>query len=343
MRDKDQTVTLEGTNRGAGLKFAVVVARFNEFVTERLEAGALEALAAGETPSPEMVAASGPAHLLNRRLATGLLAAIAVSLVTVFWLTGRSQMLNQLPLEYPPEVLAERAREIVRAAGYKERAADSAFGFESDSRYVRYFDDTLAGSQRDRRETWTSLLSRSPSPLTFWYIHSASPLVPLTSGLATLGRVERDQPLIQLATVLVELDPDGRLRRFVATRMDRDTASDSAASVDWSALFSTAGLDFSRFTPGVTSTSTSERRAMPSWVRSASLNDTAESAARSGSKSASESASTNSSAKWFRCERKALTKERSRPSMSREPSAASSPPRPSPRGDRRPRRPRRAG
>jgi len=208
-----------------------------------------EALAAGETPSPEIVAAAGPTHVLSPRLATGLLAAIAVSLVTVFWLTGRSQMLNQLPLEYPPEVLAERAREIVRAAGYKERAADSAFGFESDSRYVRYFDDTLAGSQRDRRETWTSLLSRSPSPLTFWYIHSASPLVPLTSGLATLGRVERDQPLIQRATVLVELDPDGRLRRFVATRMDRDTASDSAASVDWSALFSTAGLDFSRFTP----------------------------------------------------------------------------------------------
>jgi len=208
-----------------------------------------EALAAGETPSPEIVAAAGPTHVLSPRLATGLLAAIAVSLVTVFWLTGRSQMLNQLPLEYPPEVLAERAREIVRAAGYKERAADSAFGFESDSRYVRYFDDTLAGSQRDRRETWTSLLSRSPSPLTFWYIHSASPLVPLTSGLAILGRVERDQPLIQRATVLVELDPDGRLRRFVATRMDRDTASDSAASVDWSALFSTAGLDFSRFTP----------------------------------------------------------------------------------------------
>ena len=46
MRDKEQTVTLQGTNRGAGLKFAIVVARFNEFVTERLEAGALEALAA---------------------------------------------------------------------------------------------------------------------------------------------------------------------------------------------------------------------------------------------------------------------------------------------------------
>ena len=35
---------VEGNNKGAGLRFAVVVARFNDFVTDRLQAGALEAL-----------------------------------------------------------------------------------------------------------------------------------------------------------------------------------------------------------------------------------------------------------------------------------------------------------
>jgi 6,7-dimethyl-8-ribityllumazine synthase len=45
VRSKNHAMTLDGTNRGAGLRFAVVVARFNEFVTERLAAGALEALA----------------------------------------------------------------------------------------------------------------------------------------------------------------------------------------------------------------------------------------------------------------------------------------------------------
>jgi 6,7-dimethyl-8-ribityllumazine synthase len=39
-------VELEGTNKGAGLKFAIVVAKFNDFITERLQAGALEALKA---------------------------------------------------------------------------------------------------------------------------------------------------------------------------------------------------------------------------------------------------------------------------------------------------------
>jgi 6,7-dimethyl-8-ribityllumazine synthase len=37
---------LEGTSSATGLRFAVVVARFNDFVTERLLSGALEALAA---------------------------------------------------------------------------------------------------------------------------------------------------------------------------------------------------------------------------------------------------------------------------------------------------------
>jgi 6,7-dimethyl-8-ribityllumazine synthase len=37
-------IQVDGTNKGAGLKFAVVVARFNDFVTDRLQSGALEAL-----------------------------------------------------------------------------------------------------------------------------------------------------------------------------------------------------------------------------------------------------------------------------------------------------------
>jgi len=39
-------MTLEGTNDAKGLRFAVVVARFNDFVTDRLRDGAVEALTA---------------------------------------------------------------------------------------------------------------------------------------------------------------------------------------------------------------------------------------------------------------------------------------------------------
>jgi 6,7-dimethyl-8-ribityllumazine synthase len=37
-------IQVEGTTKGKGLQFALVVAKFNDFVTERLQAGAIEAL-----------------------------------------------------------------------------------------------------------------------------------------------------------------------------------------------------------------------------------------------------------------------------------------------------------
>ena len=38
--------TIEGTGRAAGFRFALVVSKYNDFVTDRLQAGALAALAA---------------------------------------------------------------------------------------------------------------------------------------------------------------------------------------------------------------------------------------------------------------------------------------------------------
>jgi 6,7-dimethyl-8-ribityllumazine synthase len=39
--------TIQGTGRAAGLRFALVVSKYNDFVTDRLQSGALAALAAG--------------------------------------------------------------------------------------------------------------------------------------------------------------------------------------------------------------------------------------------------------------------------------------------------------
>jgi len=45
---------LEGSNHGAGLRIAIVVAKFNDFVTSRLQTGALEALAAAGVNSGDI-------------------------------------------------------------------------------------------------------------------------------------------------------------------------------------------------------------------------------------------------------------------------------------------------
>jgi 6,7-dimethyl-8-ribityllumazine synthase len=52
--------TIEGRPSGRGLKFAVVVSRFNDFVTTRLESGALAALAAAGTRPPAITVVRVP-------------------------------------------------------------------------------------------------------------------------------------------------------------------------------------------------------------------------------------------------------------------------------------------
>ncbi|MGC1618976.1 MAG: protein kinase, partial [Candidatus Acidiferrum sp.] len=64
------------------------------------------ALAAGETPSPEMVAAAGVKEGMRPRVALGLLAIVALGLVASLLIAESTQLVNRVPLDSPPEVLA---------------------------------------------------------------------------------------------------------------------------------------------------------------------------------------------------------------------------------------------
>jgi 6,7-dimethyl-8-ribityllumazine synthase len=52
--------TIQGTGRAAGLRFAVVVSKYNDFVTDRLQAGALAALAAAGAASGDITVVRVP-------------------------------------------------------------------------------------------------------------------------------------------------------------------------------------------------------------------------------------------------------------------------------------------
>ena len=52
--------TIEGTGRAAGLRFAVVVSKYNDFVTDRLQTGALSALAAAGVASGDITVVRVP-------------------------------------------------------------------------------------------------------------------------------------------------------------------------------------------------------------------------------------------------------------------------------------------
>ena len=74
------------------------------------------ALAAGETPSPALVAASGGVGALQPVPAMLLFLAVILALVPVVLLSQKTQAVHYLPLERSPDVLADAAHQIVDAA-----------------------------------------------------------------------------------------------------------------------------------------------------------------------------------------------------------------------------------
>src|SRR5437867_3631051 len=91
------------------------------------------ALAAGETPSPELVAEAGEVGGLSPPVAWTCLAGFAAGVVLVVLLSGKVQFVRMVTLPKPPEVLAEKAREVIRVLGYTNQPLDSAFGFDFDT------------------------------------------------------------------------------------------------------------------------------------------------------------------------------------------------------------------
>jgi serine/threonine-protein kinase len=96
------------------------------------------ALAAGETPSPAMVAAAGETEGLNPKLAVACFAAALIALVLGSWLGSRLSGVERMPLEQSPEVLRQRAREIIAHLGYDAHPVDYAQDLNYDEEMVRY-------------------------------------------------------------------------------------------------------------------------------------------------------------------------------------------------------------
>ncbi len=198
------------------------------------------ALAAGETPSPEMVAASGATEGMRPRKALTLLALVFIGLVTYLFAADRYKLNNLTPLENPPEVLAARAKEIVRQLGFTTPPVDSAFGFEAQDDYLGYIqshDKTL--------ERWKVLKNDRPAAMVFWYRQSPRELKPqrfFSSGGS--GEVTTfDPPVDVTGMVSVTLDMRGRLLYFMSVPPQQDAPAKNPPAPDWPALFSAAGLD----------------------------------------------------------------------------------------------------
>ncbi len=220
------------------------------------------ALAAGETPSPQMVAAAGETTGLAPRTAILCLVAAIFGLGVAAFLSIKTSGMERLRPEQSPEVLTQKAKEIVSQLGYTDKPVDSAGDFNYDTDFVKYVEKNDKPHAR-----WDEVLSGRPSPLQYSYRQSAQYMLALdfhnlmlVPGIVT----DDDPPPILSGMVNLTLDPRGRLTFFQAIPPQLEESATHAQEVDWNVLFREAGLDAAQFKatePIWTSLATSDTRA----------------------------------------------------------------------------------
>ncbi|MCH7527563.1 MAG: hypothetical protein IID39_09010 [Planctomycetes bacterium] len=198
------------------------------------------ALAAGETPDPEMVANAGEVGGLRPAVAIPCFLAVVLGLIGVAMLNDVIRPYRKAPLPQPPEALAFRAAEVLKNLGYDNPQADHAYGFDYDNAYINY-----VKKEDDSPQRWDRLASNRPPAIYFWYRRSPAPLVPPPS----FSQVTQQQPPpTQPGMAGVKLDPNGRLVELAIVPTHRaNETKEAPESTDWATLFAEAQLDMASF------------------------------------------------------------------------------------------------
>lgn len=197
------------------------------------------AIEAGETPSPEMIAAAGSTGELKPSVAWPLLILTLLVLFGAAMLSPRVRLYGQTELPHEAFELAIRARQILSDAGLVERPGGTAWEFGVDDDY-RLWKRESTRSAEGTPENVEAVFS----PLIFGYREApdrmASASAERVSGLGS------DPALTVSGMAQMVLEPDGRLRRVAIVGPEELAEVQGAVSPDWSSLFEAASLDLTR-------------------------------------------------------------------------------------------------
>ena len=199
------------------------------------------ALAAGETPSPELLVAAGEAEALGVGIGLAGVGAVVAALAILVAIAPRLSVSGLVPLEKPPAVLADRARQILNSFGYTDSVADTAYDMTTSPTFLRW---AAANDQRVNR--WDVLKTGSPPTLVFW--HRTSPR-PMTPQRPSPYLTNTDPPLTVSGMTVLILDTLGRAIEFQAVPPQVNSDDTPTAPPRWEALFEAAGLSMTSFTP----------------------------------------------------------------------------------------------
>ena len=202
------------------------------------------ALAAGETPSPEMVAEAGGEGSLPVAIAVPLLLFSLVCAVAVGVLQSRTSLIGWVPFDSPPAVLDARAEEIVTELGYPPDHADTASSFSTDLGYINWLRSEEASAER-----WEVVAGGRPASILFWWRSSPQTLVPIRVGgpASTVSVSVSNPPRSTPGMISLQLDTSGHLV-WLDVVPARISDAEGSSEIEWERLFEMMGLEIADFT-----------------------------------------------------------------------------------------------
>jgi hypothetical protein len=199
------------------------------------------ALAAGETPSPAMVAAAGRVEPVSLRIGLPLLAFAFICFGALVALRQATAFYRFMPIDLPPAVLEDRARQVLDRFGYRETPADSVSQLRDDGGYLQW------ARRQPSATRWDQLATGRAPAVGLWYRTSPRFLVTMNEWAQVSAT---DPPLRMVGMTYVDVDAKGALLDFIAVPPQRTPgAAPAAAEMDWQPVFDAAKWPRARFTP----------------------------------------------------------------------------------------------
>jgi len=196
------------------------------------------ALAAGETPSPDLLVAAGESEALAVVPALAMALSFVVVLLLFAALASRASLPGLVPMEKARDVLVDRAEQVIRLLGYQPQIADREIGLVPSLDYLRW------AERNGPADWWPSLGSGRPAGLLFWMRTSPREFVPMVQGS---GVTPIDPPMNVSGMHQIFLDTSGRLVELHSVPPQLESAAGTAVPPVWPKLFEAAGLDINAF------------------------------------------------------------------------------------------------
>ncbi|NNE65413.1 MAG: serine/threonine protein kinase [Pyrinomonadaceae bacterium] len=195
------------------------------------------ALEAGETPSPEMVAAAPRKGILKLSAALALVSSFIGLFCLSLYFQANHTAQSYAPLEKSPDVLRERAKEILTKFGFSYPVVFATSDFKTSVAYDQYQTKTKFDDDLERLRTG------QPFGVYFWYRQSSE-----NPKITNYYKIEENvPPLATSESAYVKLDVRGRLVELLAVPSESDPQINEKRETDWQKVFTEAGLNLAKF------------------------------------------------------------------------------------------------